>query len=119
MTAWIIRQGFLLYGALFCLAGILAVIWFNLWRTRRSKHPIPISYSHQSHPHSSLSEANKAKQRLSKIDRLTTLIKEIEAKIPVKQAKGEYFNALPGFGESVAGLLKKKDQYIKELEKLK
>ncbi len=50
---------------------------------------------------------------------MNNLIKEMEVKISVAQAKGQYLSALPGHGESVAELLKKKEQYLKELEKLK
>lgn len=75
--------------------------------------------THTSLPNTQLSQADKDRIRASEIDRLTSLIKEIQDKIAIKQAKGEYFSMLPEIEDGIPELLEKKTKYLSELEKLK
>jgi len=98
------------YFLLFSISSIFLIISILLyWRKPKSKPALPLPTSKPSEP---LSQAEKTMARASEINRLTGLIEKTKNEIAAEQAKGDYLFKLPD-------LLKKKEQYLKELEELK
>jgi hypothetical protein len=65
-----------------------------------------------------LFQIKKDKIKAEEIKRLKKLIKETDAEILKIQTRCEYLNVLRGVGVGVKNLLKKKEQYLTELNDL-